>query len=174
MPTGADRGVAALLLDRCPGVAGASRARRPVVCRPPCAGVCHEVRDPGAGGLNSQRIRPGRRYGLPEAALQARVTPFDRDLLLQLRHGGLLLLRDLITVEVMADPAVFQVGARDFLASLVAALALSEGGGASLQALCGRPCCRSLVPPRELVRTLAGLRHDGTLPPPTAPEWNLP
>lgn len=132
------------------------------------------MRDPGAGGLNSHRVRPGRRYRLPEAALQARVTPFGRDLLLQLRHGGLLLLRDLITVEAMADPAVFQVGARDLLASLVAVLALSEGGGFPLQALCAAPRCRSVVPPGELARNLAVLRRDGTLPPSTAPEWNLP
>lgn len=144
--------------------------------RPAIAGHtpgCRVVRDPGAGGLNSQRLRPGCRYCLPEAALEARVSAVDRDLLLQLPHGGLLLLRDLITVEAMANPPVFEVGARDLPASLAAVLALAEGGGAPLWALYSRSPSPSPPPKRDLGPVIAALRRDGILPPAESPEWDL-
>ncbi|WP_193367596.1 hypothetical protein [Pelagibius marinus] len=134
---------------------------------------CRDVRDPGAGGLNTQRIPPRCPYRLPASALQARVSAVDRDLLLQLPHGGLLLLRDLITVEAMADPPVFEVGARDLLASLAAVLALAEGGGAPLWSLYSRSPSPSPPPKRDLGPVIAALRRDGILPEAESPEWDL-
>ena len=105
--------------------------------------------------------------------MRARVTPIERDLLLQLHHGGLLLLREVITVEVMADPPVFQIGAKDFQASLLAVLALADGGGATLQALC-TGVARPASPPQGLGPAVRTLRRDGILPPSRVAEWDLP
>lgn len=167
-----------LLLDKQPDPAwlepapGSARGARHPGTKP--AGAPREIADPGAGGLSGRRIRPGRRYVLPEAALHARVTPIERDLLLLLHHGGLLLLREVITVEVMADPPVFQIGARDFLASLLAVLALADGGGATLQALCTGVARPASSPPQGIGPALRSLRRDGILPPSGVAEWDLP
>jgi hypothetical protein len=132
-----------------------------------------EIRDPGAGGLHSLRIHPGRRYRLPRCAFEALVTAVGRDLLLQLAGGGMVLLRDLISVEVMADPPVFEVGEHDLPAGLVAVLGLAGGGATPLCGLFSGSARQLLRAGVDLSGVLAALQRDGLLPVETAPEWRL-
>lgn len=137
-----------------------------------CRGL-REIKDPGPGGLNSLRVRPGRRYRLPSCARDASLTVVERDMLLQLRHGALILLRDLITIEMMAEPAIFELGERDLPAHVMAVLGLADGGGTSLDGLVMRACRLPARSNKGLCAVLAALRRDGTLPA-AALEWDLP
>ncbi|MGF1594437.1 MAG: hypothetical protein ACFCUW_14225 [Kiloniellaceae bacterium] len=131
-----------------------------------------EVKDPGPRGLNSLRVRPRRRYRLPVCARDATLTALDRDMLLQLRHGGLILLRDLITIEVMAEPAIFELGEQDLPAHVVAALGLASDAGISLDGLLTQACQAPFRGDGGFCTVLAALRRDGTLPAATL-EWEL-
>jgi hypothetical protein len=137
-------------------------------CRSP-----REIRDPGPGGLNSLRVRPGRRYRLPGCARDASLTAGERDMLLRLRNGALILLRDLITIEMMADPAIFELGERDLPAHVMAVLGLADGGATSLDGLVTRACHLPVRSDQGFCAVLAALRRDGTLPA-AAREWDLP
>ena len=93
-------------------------------------------------------------------------------MLLHLHYGRLVLLRDLITIEVMADPAVFEFGEQDLSARVLAMLAIADGGAVSLARLAARAHRLCRLEEKEFRAVLAALRWDGPLPA-IAPEWNL-
>lgn len=132
-----------------------------------------EVRDPGAGGLHSLRVCPGARYRLPGSALSALVSIIGRDLLLRLASGGMILLRDLISVETMGNPPVLEFGEHDLSAHVVAVLGLASDGRTTMDVLVSLYERPRYLHDRSLSAVLAKLRRDGVLPQTPASEWNL-
>lgn len=94
-----------------------------------------QVPQPEENQALAVQLKPGARYRLPTSTASALVFVKDRDLLLAFDSGGCLQLCDLITIEAMANPPVFELGERDLLASVIGVLALAHGDGATLAKL---------------------------------------
>ena len=121
------------------------------------------IQDPGKGGLNSLRVRPGQRYRLPETVLDAEVTALEHDLLFRCLPGGQILLRDLFTVEVMTNPPIIEIGDRDVSAAVLAALGLEDASGTRLRSFLKIGSCTLALPHKDCSLTLAALREEGIL-----------
>lgn len=123
-----------------------------------------QVRQPAQSQVLAVQLKPGLRYRLPDVAAKARVFVHNRDLLLRCASGGCLRLHDLITVEAMANPPVFELRERDLLASVIGVMALAHGDGATLEKLIKLSADVAAISGDSHCTALRALMRDGTLP----------